>query len=158
MGLGVLLTMQVCAQDKQKLLGEWIEFRREERTGFVYDAVGRKLEPSIEISFFDNGHGTFVNTQIPAEIEPKMTLEYNIARDSLLVFGKVYEIVKLQGDSLVLIRREDSRYASEDDFKMYFLRKEQYNKLTASERESLAAPGNKDVEYLKTIKPSKKDE
>jgi hypothetical protein len=151
-GFGLLLTLKSCAQDKNGIVGDWVEVRREQRTGFVYNFLGAgPHQPSIEISFSNNGQGTFINTEIPVEIEPKMTMEYKIIGDSLLVFGRVYEILKLKGDSLVLTRQTDSRFKSEDDFKFYFLRKEVYDRLSDSEKKRLAAPTDKDKAYLKTI-------
>jgi hypothetical protein len=151
-GLGLLLTLKSCAQDQNVIVGEWVEVRREQRTGFVYNFLGGgPHEPSIEISFSDDGQGTFINTAIPVELEPKMIIEYKVLGDSLLVFGRLYELLKLQGDSLVLIRRNDSRFKSEDDFKFYFLRKEVYDRLSESEKKRLADPTEKDKAYLKTI-------
>jgi hypothetical protein len=155
MAMALLITQSGCHRDpsQNKIVGDWIEFRREERSGYVYTIGGVLNEPSLELSFNKNGQGTFFNPRLP---EPKVELEYKIVGDSILEFGKPYEIIKAEKDTLILIRRNINSEKSIRDAKLFFLKKEKYDQLSESKKKELAGPKAKDNAYLERILERKK--
>jgi hypothetical protein len=136
------------------LLGDWIEIRREERSGSVYTIGGQLNEPSIEFSFDKNGTCTFYNPHTP---DPKSTHPYLLLGDTLLgwkgqIRMRIADVVKIDKDDLIIVIRSTNGRKADHDLKCYFIRQEAFSKLTTEEKEKLKAPTDKDKIYLEKIK------
>jgi hypothetical protein len=136
------------------LVGDWIEVRREQRSGYVYTIGGAFNEPSIELSFSKNGTGTFYNPQTP---DPKSAPGYLLLGDTLLAWKDqnhitISDVETIDQNNLVIIIRTFNNRKSDDlDLKCYFIRKHAYSKLTKEEIDKLKAPSDKDKIYLDKI-------
>lgn len=150
----------VLGQTKQELLfGDWVEIRREQRCGYVYTIGGAFNEPSIQLSFFKDSTGTFYNPQTP---EPKSSQRYFLLGDTLLAFKgdgpiRITDVVTIDKKNLVIIYRWSNKRKDDNlDLKSYFIRKEEYLKLTKQEIDKLKAPTSKDKLYLDKINERRK--
>lgn len=140
-----LLSYSSKGQTKNELLiGDWVEVRRETRLGYVFNCGGALNEPSIELSFRPDGYGTFLNHNLD---EGKSETDYLFLGDTILVFGRINEIVRLDKDNLVLVMRTINKFRSENDLKSYFIRKARFDKLEKDEIDQLKAPTEKDIAY-----------
>lgn len=156
-----LILLNFCfGQNKRELLlGDWVEIRREERCGYIYTIGGELNNPTIQLSFFGDGTGTFYNPETP---EPKSSQQYFLLGDTILAFKgngpiRITDVVTIDKKSLVIIYRWSNKRKDDNlDLKSYFIHKDEYLKLTTQELDKLKAPLPKDKLYLEKINERRK--
>ncbi|MDQ3142623.1 MAG: energy transducer TonB [Bacteroidota bacterium] len=144
------IVISVLAQDYSKLiLGDWKEVRRESRLGYICNSRGDKLIPGISMKFYSDTYGHYHDTQSP---ELKRKAKYTFVGDSIIEFISYYEIVKLESEKMILIRRAYYDTQSMHDLKSTYIRKSVHNKLTADELKQWQATTNRDIVYRDSCK------
>jgi hypothetical protein len=138
------------AQTKEQfIVGEWIEVRRENRDGYVFNRFGRlNDEPGLELTFNTDGSGVFYNKFMDLR-EP---FQYRFNTETTLVIGqRRREVVHLDKSKLILIFRLIDAGTSDMDIKSHFIRKEHFQKLSDEVKRQLAAPTTKDLSYRDSL-------